>query len=497
MGPPGDSSPGVVVGQLYCGGATVNAPTTAVVSITLHIVGTWTADSYDPYPIPAPTSVLLQETSAAGAGGTNGANQPFPGKADDGCGQSGPNSVSTPASGQYTQIPVQNGTITLDRVLSASMTATPNPPTNSGPPNYQYKPGMSSGGAGVGPYTLNASPPTIGLSGAAYDTTGNANILVGQHCTASLIGVPSIPGATVAYTWSVSGPTYQDWQAQTPANGTTTFNSEASYYADGPGILTNPTAQWQWVEVGNGTSKSETVSVSAKVTPPAGQGSAFTVTATQPVSVWSPTWTCTGTGGEIDVNNYYEGASGYCLYCGPTPQGKVSGYPSGMTWYATVSAPPAPVPLGSGSLRIVQLVTSLDIVYEEDTAIPTIWQQHESPNNGKTGLDTSWPYPWVVPASPYMSGDSPGIQLDTNKSAIYNMSLKDYLMYLPPGSGRYVPLANFIWSVNMAATIPNTNNWRDYTGSPGTVTDSGGQQGKFLRSSDFPMWTQIFTFSPF
>ena len=172
--PPSDSPNGISVSETYIGGATPQAPTTATVNLSLHIVGTWTADASDPSPVPPPPSVVINETSKASAGGTNQAGQTFPGTADDGCGDSTGSTVNTPPGGRYTVVQAQGGVITIDRTLNATMTSQPNPDTNSGPPNYTFTPGVSSGGAAVGAYTMSIHAQPYGWHDEGhFDTSGN------------------------------------------------------------------------------------------------------------------------------------------------------------------------------------------------------------------------------------------------------------------------------------------------------------------------------------
>ncbi len=363
---------------------------------------------------------------------------------------------------------------------------------------YNTQDSISSGGGSIG-YTVY--PVYISLSGPVQDSSGNSDILVGQSCTASLVGIPS--GYSVSnYQWSVSGTTFQTWSADTPPFpiivggvqiGITGENPDATYEVDGPGPLTNPTAGWYWNDLGDGNGKSyqETVSCTATVTPPAGQGSAFTVSATQPVTVWTPKWTCTGTGASVIVNNTYISGSGFWLHAGPGPLDP--GIINGMTWNANLWPPPSPVPFGTGSSAMVQIITSFDIGATTNAIIPL---PVYFPTDGQTGLDNVWPYPWYTSAPNltngmyYESGDSPGVGVDGDKSAHDNESFDDYLMYCPPGSVQYVPLAKFIWSADMSATLPATGNWINFTGSAGTVTDAQ-KAGQFLPSNEFPSWTQI------
>ena len=326
---------------------------------------------------------------------------------------------------------------------------------------------------------------------------------MGQHCTASLSGIPSALLNNTAnppiYQWGVTGTTFQTWSADTPPFpitvgtvqiGITGANPDATYEVDGPGPLTNPTAGWYWNDLakGNGNSTQETVSCTATVTPPTGQGAAFTVTATTPITVWTPVWTGTGEGASVVVNNKYQPPD-FWLYAGPGPQDFLF---HGITWRASLAPPPAPVGFGTGSLAIVQIITGIDAGFTSNTT-PAI--SFPGPFNGQTGLDHVWPYGWTnstpnTGGTTYESGDSPGIKVTNAISAHDNDSFVDYLMYCPPSSAQYVPVAKYIWSANMGASLLATGNWINFTGTAGTVTDAQ-RTGSFLPSNEFPSWTQI------
>ena len=107
-------------------------------------------------------------------------------------------------------------------------------------------------------YPVNAS---ISLTGTTTDSSGNLDILIGQHCSASLSVTGMPQGFTVTgWQWSVTGPTFQTWSADTPAVNGNLYNPDASYYVDGAGPMTIANPGWYWHEIGNDTSKAETVS---------------------------------------------------------------------------------------------------------------------------------------------------------------------------------------------------------------------------------------------
>lgn len=324
-------------------------------------------------------------------------------------------------------------------------------------------------------YAAAAFPVTINPGGATSDGSGGWDILVGQECTAGLAGIPS--DCTVSdYQWSVSGTTFQSWSADTPAIGNAPYNQDASYYVDGPGPLSNPTASWYWNDLNQ---TSETVNCTATVTPPAGQGSPFPITVTQKVTVMVPNWKATGTGGNMQVLGTLSGD--YFLQASPLPG---SGKTGGMEWEASVSSPDLGL-FGDGNLELVQLI----IPNASYTSHGFFHNTYTWSLNGQEGLDTPYPYPGSTGAT-FTGTDSPSLALTSlnAQSATLTDQFEDYLMYFAPGSVQPVPLGRFIWSTNGNATLPSSGTWAGY-GSAGSVTPSGSAT-KFLPSNMFPMWTQ-------
>ncbi len=351
-----------------------------------------------------------------------------------------------------------------------------------------------SGGVGV-IYMAAAVPVTINLSGATLDANGNDNILVGQLCTSSLSGIPS--GFTVSnYVWSVTGTTFQYWSDTTPANQTDPYNPNASVYVDGPGRSDQPTAQWYWNDLDATGPTPEMVTCTATVTPPAGQGAAFTVVGTKTVTVLRPNWTANGTAGNMQVstadpgNGFY--GTDYWLWAGPTAGTSVG---AGMNFFATVSSPNTAL-FGNGSLILVQIIapqSTTTIEEEPGVSVTFPWSQ-----NGEEGLDAVYPYSWTSTTTTagvpiYISHDSPGMDLNypNLQSATICDQFYDYLMYFAPGSTQCVPLARLIWSIDGSATLPSTGNWVNFpVGSAGSITPSSPQTS-FLPFNEFPMWGQV------
>jgi hypothetical protein len=223
-------------------------PVAAAASITATVTGTWVPDSTLPSD-PAPSTATLTETSTATAyqSYTNGGQDAVttPGPASDGLDT---DDLQDPGTGtvhgtEYTEVTATGGVFTVPVHLTASSGTTSG--TNGFDGDGDYYTGSANCSASVGAFTVSTLVPEIALSGTSVDPSdGSINILIGQYCGASLAGVPS--DCTITYAWSVSGSTFQTWQSQTPAIGSAPANLDASYYVDGPGPLTNPTAGWYW-----------------------------------------------------------------------------------------------------------------------------------------------------------------------------------------------------------------------------------------------------------
>ncbi len=349
----------------------------------------------------------------------------------------------------------------------ASFTATCNPSVTCSGGNGGQSCSYTTGTALV-VYHAVAYAATLSVGGTTPDSSGNPNILVGQQATGTVFVVtpnnqPS-PCGLSNFQWNVSGTTFESWGVASDAN-----NQSHTVKVDAI-PATNPT-QWYWNDLANA---SETVKCTVTVAPPANQGSPFnlTVTAPKPVSVWVPGWSCSGNGGTMQINSLHGGgnAGDLWLYAGPA-SGSTTG--RGMDWTATVSASAAPVPFGTGVLEMVQTETP------NSTYTSTAGIKYKRSNNGQQGLDSAYPYPWQSPPpSPpsYESGDSPGIDLTLLSAASGQLQYQfvDCLMYEPPGSTQFVPLATFPWSTNASSTGP--------------VTPAGSTN--FTKSNAFPLWSQ-------
>jgi len=380
----------------------------------------------------------------------------------------------------------KSGTATLYTVKSgsgglSSITLAPVTPTASSDGTSGSAGGSGANGTVNVSYTASATPVTINLAGTIKDSSGNLNILVGQGCTASLVGIPS--SCTVSnYNWTIPGTTFQDWGPSSP------MSPNASYFIGGPGPLNQATAHWYW---NDSKQAQETVTCTATVTPPAGQGTPFSITVTQKVTVQVPGWQAAGQGSYMQVNTSAPRDSNYELW-------------GSMDWKATITTPTQPA-FGTGNWEVVQIITPSDSY----TTYTNPVQNHSNPQNGVTALDLTCPYlgdVFMESVQPGADNDNPGLRLTASgsapvASAVFKDTFVDYLMYQPPGSDvQWVPLAAFAWSTNGSATIPVSGKWSDYvlenfSDSAGTVTPSA--MTPFKPWNTHPSWTQIDASNPF
>ena len=345
--------------------------------------------------------------------------------------------------------------------------------------------GNNGTGVTVG-YTASISPVFVIPGGAIQDSSGNYNILVGQGCTSSLTGIPSAllnnSANPPTYKWSVSGITFQNWTV------TSSGNTSTAAVTNGLGPTTNATAHWYWDD----NSASETITCTVIVTPPSGQGSAFPITATQNVSLAIPQTTESPTVGRVQINNHSPTGYGtnYALYVG----GNAS-QPYGIIFTTQVLTPALFASTSSGIWNMVQGVA------------PNNWEtpyqklEQPDPNNGKSGLDTRYPFyptssssfPQGIPANnliaqPY---DGPGIPNLSNLITRYRTAdnFQTFVMYLPPGSDtQWVPVWLVTWGWTADDTIPTFwSNWNDATNA-GTVAVTGNS-----KTLIFPVWTIVIT----
>jgi hypothetical protein len=381
---------------------------------------------------PAPTvnSVVVSET-------VNAAWQTPSGGDGSGTGTSGggsdiPNG-GTPAS----QPPNYTATrYTANGGSGFSVNATPSAfMSGSSPHPYQ----VIGGNAYVG-YVAAAFPVTISFAGTTLDSSHKDNIPVGQGCTASLVGVPV--ACTVSnWQWSVDGNIFQNWTA----------SASSASLVKGIGPSTSSTAHWYWSDVAGYYN----VTCTATVTPPAGQGLPFQVTATKKVHLYVPQTTELATTGRVQINNLAQAiyGSGFSLYAGDS-----ANQPYGIIYTTQVNTPAL---FSSGIWMMVQLVTP------NTWTTPLGQSEQPAPGNGVQGLDTRYPFypssnpPYItgVPANNLMAQpyDGPGVVNLQNTIIRYRVSdnFATFVMFLPPGSDtQWVPVWWIGWYWNADDSIP-------------------------------------------
>ena len=409
-------------GQSYTDSQYSPLPNTCSGALTAHL-------AYQPSG-PAPSAVIVRQDSTA----TWSAQFLGAGSCDDGQGNqvttlyggpgTGSNQGGTSASTTY-KVENSPGSVFTETISPAATVTSAEDP-------WGFVDGFTAAEVS---YTVTPYPVTLNLGGTTPDGNGNQDILIGQHCTASIVGLPTFPtGYNVSYQWSVTGTTFQTWQPTTPAGAPGGPNPNASYYVSGPGPLTNATAGWYWNDLSQAT---ETVSCAVTVTPPTGQGLPFTVTPTQQVTVMVPFVDASGMGGYMKVGGIIVGtSSGYYLQAGPT-----GNHRGGMDWDAAVITPISPA-FGSGQVELVQIVIPNESYVKYSTGV-----YDPDPENNSVGLDSGYPYGattqnpsggLIVPDTMgYKNQDSPQLELQNGSNPIASSaqmmhSFQDTLMYEPP-----------------------------------------------------------------
>ena len=452
------------------GGNTANYADDAPAEIACFGTITATFTWQPSYPGELPPSCAIVEQQCSAGAGCDGDGT---GSYDDGLGDTG--SVEEPGGNGF------DGTLyTVKTSPGATFTVKCNPSADSGPAYADVWAEVS--------YSAAAFPVIVSLGGTTSDASNNQNILVGQGCTASLSGIPAALLNNTAnpptYQWSVSGSTFQSWSVSSDASHTTEI--------DGSGPLTNPTAHWYWDDVKG----AKTVTCTATVTPPTGQGSSFSITATQNVNLAVPQTLESPTAGLVQINNHPPAVYGtnYALYLGGN-----SSQPWGIIFTTQVQTPALFASQSSGLWNMVQCVSP--------NFWTTVYQSWEVPDpaNGSSGLDTRYPfYPGSGSSPSFPSGiaannliaqpyDAPGIGSLSNNIGRYRLQegFKDYVMYLPPGSDtQWVPVWLIDWGWHADDTAPITNGQPDWSKASASSTDTA-----YLNSNAptllFPTWSSI------
>jgi hypothetical protein len=434
---------------------------------------------------PAPQSAIVVETSTVFASADcygYQAHGPPSAACADGMGDTATINTSYPP---HNSQEVMSGSVSRTRYTNqGGQTIT----LNCSPSASAYTPNGPASHADVA-YSAAVYPVTISPGGATSDGYGGYDILVGQHCAPTLSPPP--PGCTYSnYQWSVTGTPFQKW--------TVSADQSQATLATGPGATNVASPSWYWTELNQTT---ETITCTATVTPPTGEGSAFTVTATQKVTVMVPFVQASGTAGYMSVPQ-----GGNLFYLNASPKTQITR--GGMDFDAVVVTPTSPA-FGDGQVQMVQIA-----IPNESYVVYSTGVNDPDPENNHTGLDTGYPYGntpqnpngGVVVTEPteFQTQDSPHLLLQNGtlpiaSSATMTHQFQDTLMYQPP-NGQWVPVATFTWGTNGNATIPSTDNWGNYPSgqsppyySAGTVSPSG----LFTLSDQFPTWVAIDKFPTF
>ena len=486
---------------------------------------------------PAPPAAIAMETSVATWSGTVGDSPPFTFTNDPGL---GPGIV--PVSSQNGETYYQNGnnyfssTSILGTKYSGqsgsgftstcSLNGTLLGTTGINLDSYMYGTAQFS-------YSLIGVPVTISLPGTTPDSTGLLHILIGQKCSASLVGVP-VACSVSNIKWTVSGETIQgdSWLASIDDSSATFPGPFGPYtYTQATSSATPPV--WYWDD--NGGQK--TVNCTATITPPTGQGAAFTITLTKNVTLDEPTYFPTYSHGVVELNIYYLGdpgnlwlSAGGGIAPAPAPEQAdgvgfldsvltpANPYGGGGTWYH--------IQLASFSRFVTPLATQAKPNPLATQAKPNPLATQAKPNplpiaaNGnavKGALDGPpdvFPDPPTFKFTPphpadgtslHHDNDSPGISISPDnyygEYNIKNETYQDYVMYIPPvastpppanvpGSNCIdVPLKSFTWGWNVDVKIPPAplpQSWVNWNDAPtgGTITPPGNVMRQLL----YPTW---------
>lgn len=451
-------------------------------AITGHI--TWNGGSAN---TPTPSAAIVMETSAATWSGTVGDSPDFVFTPDSTAGlgsgvtavfsQNGqtyyPDGGSYPSSKSYTGVKYSAATSGSSSTTTCSPSFVLSGTTGINYDSYEYCSMMYT-------YTASASPVTINLDGATPDSNGNLNILVGQGCTASLVGIPST--CTVSnYNWTIPGNTFQSWNGD---------SGSSDVAADtGPGLTNQPTAHWYW----NDTAGNKTVTCTATVTPPSGQGSPFTLTIIQQVNLQRPTWTARNYGG---YGYIIHSSAVYVLRALPTPFMLNQGFEEGSTWHTTVSTPPL---FSNGQFGYASIITPGEYLTLNGGT------EQALPEAGQMELDGQFPYlgaTYSADGMPHDEGDSPALPFGSVQFPADNFqyvrladTFKTYLMFKPgSGDAQWVPLAESDWHTAMGTYRPIDHpplkgHWSDF---PSTQPVGGvSVDSDFTPQTIHPSWNQV------
>lgn len=419
-----------------------------------------------------PQNVIVKETCSASWGGYGiqlpaGACNNGLGDADVDMGPMpnapGPPMVSTSHISTGTHYRVVQG--------QATLTFTCTPSANSADQVYAY--------CNVW-YSVAPTAVIVNLQGVTDN--GSRNILIGQGITANLD-----TGAyhQTTWTWTISGDPFAGFQLG-PGNQT----GHAIELA--PGALTQASVSYFYRSIGTPgvqppqgeTSNAQTVTCISTVTDPNNANAPpIQVTGSTSVNVYQPFHDITISLGALDVYLHVDGTIWF--------QAAGNGI-LGITWQGHVITPAMFIQeQGVGSWNYTQLIRP-DISYVANGV------SHNDPNNGKKGLDGTFPYagPYMADNSLGKAGDSPGKQVNDTMSRIdYNLNAWTWMLYRPPSFDSvspttWVPLHEVDWSVGGSATH-DADGWHKNVFGNGIIVNDRGPM------SVLPDWTQIITAIPF
>ncbi len=416
--------------------------------------------------------------------------------ADDGLGVGDPvthpggsvyGSTCTGSLLQRLTVPAGQLSVTLpQRILTASLSYATADPGGSGGRAVNYTVAVDSRDA------------TISLPGTTPDANGNSHILIGQECqgTLAVTGFPT--GTTITnLRWSATGNTVQSssWNISS-GNTSATFSGLVNPYTFTQATPQATGPSWYWDD----SATSQTVTCTATMTPPSGQGAPVSVTATQKVTLDSPVYgkpgSSTGvialdTRFQLDLNNLD-------LHAGGGADGGANGVP-GVTFNDTVATPS--LYSAKGYWYHVQLisVSRYQTLANQTTVVGMLG------NGVKNALDASSTDPQGVTyiygskfaadgtAPSPVDNDCPsnGVEDSFQEYNIKGESFQDFVMYHPPGTGSIdVPLESFTWSWNVdVKSTGSPKSWNNWKNAPtnGTITPPSSP----TRTLTYPTWSSL------
>ncbi len=451
---------------------------------TIYASFKWQADpGYANSPTPTQVTVIQRCTASWTAQGT------FSAQCNSGLGQSRSSSQSGAAKGSVSGV---GATVVNNPGTSFTVSCSPSASINgiAGGTNYQ----------GYVSFVYTAAAVTMNLAGVTPDANGNDHILIGQRCSASLGSIPS--SLTRNIKWSVGGQTVQksDWVVSTDRTQAVFLGPNAAYTYTQADSSTSPPS-WYWDDY----AATETVSCTATITPPTGQGVAFPITGTQNVVLDVPTYRNHEPIGVVQLNTHHYSKPGYPWLSagGGDSNVPLAEQADGITFDDTVFPPisPAPAYNGTGTWYHTQLisVSRFETKTGAASAIPAL-------GNSVTGALDYAPGPSYVYDGRFQAdgtnaasqqigadNDSPGFLVYDayQEYSVKNEKFQDYIMYTPPtppvGDSIDVPLFYYQWSWNV--DVRTSSLWSNWNDAPtgGTITPPSGTQRMFI----YPTWSSL------